>query len=433
MIMQSRKTARKNVKRKEHSVSELYLHGLAGVIGLGVLVIPVFISLVYGGPFSIYLVIAAGFIALLLAMLIYDISLTHNHDPYTFLKNSISKEYSFIFGFLLLISFLITITAAGIASVGELTQFFGMNLYMSIAVVDILFVIMWIVMFYKKTRASLNFAGALKILFVLLLIVIGVIALSAHGVRLTQTSFSFPSYVIAPFSFALLLFLWMYGGFEGASIVYRGENREKVAKAVILVIFTAIVIYSLVQLFVYETSSGISLTSLQLSSISVFTANVISTGFSLATQELVVGISIIVILSAAFAVINASNHTLSDMAKDGLMPKFLVKDDNLKLLVSVAVPIVLITIFSSIVVLGPGVFIYIPIIIISALAFAAAFTFFAFGYMHYYTRKKDNARILFGLFVGLLLLALIILTPAEFLIGLVIILVVSLIGYSLLK
>ena len=45
-------------------------------------------------------------------MLIYDISITHNHDPYNFLKNTVTKEYSFIFAFLLLVSFIITITAA---------------------------------------------------------------------------------------------------------------------------------------------------------------------------------------------------------------------------------------------------------------------------------------------------------------------------------
>ncbi|EFD92629.1 MAG: hypothetical protein BJBARM5_0633 [Candidatus Parvarchaeum acidophilus ARMAN-5] len=116
----SKKTVKTHVKKeKVHSFIELYLHGLAGVIGLGILVIPLFIALVYGGIFSIYLVIGAGFLALLIGMLIYDISITHNHDPYNFLKNTIKKEYSFIFAFLLLISFIITITAAGIASVGD--------------------------------------------------------------------------------------------------------------------------------------------------------------------------------------------------------------------------------------------------------------------------------------------------------------------------
>ena len=79
-------------KEKEHSVAELYLHGLAGVIGLGVLVIPFFLALLYGGPFSIYLAMAAGFIALFLGILIYDISLTHNHDPYNFLKAQMQSQ-----------------------------------------------------------------------------------------------------------------------------------------------------------------------------------------------------------------------------------------------------------------------------------------------------------------------------------------------------
>ena len=123
-------------KAKEHSLIELYLHGLTGVIGLGILVIPLFLALLYGGPFSIYLVIAAGFIALLIGILIYDISLTHSHDPYNFLKATSGKEYSFIFGFLLLVSFLITITIAGIAAVGELAFFFGLSVYTAIVAVD---------------------------------------------------------------------------------------------------------------------------------------------------------------------------------------------------------------------------------------------------------------------------------------------------------
>ena len=130
------RSRQKTVKKKEkvHSFFELYLHGLAGVIGLGILVIPLFIALVYGGAFSIYLVIGAGFLALLIAMLIYDISITHNHDPYNFLKNTITKEYSFIFAFLIIVSFIITITAAGIASVGELSLFFGLSPFTSIAI-----------------------------------------------------------------------------------------------------------------------------------------------------------------------------------------------------------------------------------------------------------------------------------------------------------
>ena len=95
---------------------------------------------------------------------------------------------------------------------------------------------------------------------------------------------------------------------------------------------------------------------------------------------------------------------------------------------------VLITVFANIITLVPGaLFIYIPIIVLSALSFAAAFAFFAIGYGYHYAKQKDRARAAFGILVGLLLIALILLSPAAFLIGLIIILAVSLVGYLLLK
>ncbi|MCL4400643.1 MAG: APC family permease [Candidatus Parvarchaeota archaeon] len=419
---------------KEHSVSELYLHGLAGIIGLGILILPIFVSLVYGGPLSVYLVIGAGFIALLIAVLIYDISLTHSHDPYNFLKVTSNKEYSFIFGFLMLISFIITITAAGIASVGELSEFFGVDVYVAIAIVDVIFLFMWVLLFYNHTRRTINFAGALKIFFVLLLIVVGAIAVFRNGINSASTSISFPAYTFAPFALAILLFLWMYGGFESVAIAYRGKDRSKVARVLIYVLFSAIVIFAVMQLLVFWNSSGINLSSIQLNPVSVFTANVLTSGLGTTFEDIIIGLSIVVILTMALTVINAANHTLGDMARDGLMPRFLINDQNLKLLITAAVPIALITIFSNIVTLVPGaLFIYIPIIILSALSFASAFVFFAIGYGYHYVRTRDRARAAFGIFVGILLIALILLSPAAFLVGLAIIIAVSLLGYVLIK
>ena len=53
------KAITKALKKKEkvHSFFELYLHGLAGVIGLGILVIPLFVALVYGGGRSQYILL----------------------------------------------------------------------------------------------------------------------------------------------------------------------------------------------------------------------------------------------------------------------------------------------------------------------------------------------------------------------------------------
>ncbi len=436
------KTTTKVVKKKEkiHSFFELYLHGLAGVIGLGVLVIPLFIALVYGGALSIYLVIGAGFLALLIGMLIYDISITHNHDPYNFLKNTVTKEYSFIFAFLLLVSFIITITAAGIASVGELSLFFRLSPFTSIAIVDIIFVIMWILMFYNKARRTLNFAGALKIFFILLLIALGVIAfLSSKTAAPAGVQISYVLPVSAPlFLFGLLLILWMYGGFEGASIVYKGEKRNDVAKALLAIIITAIVLFGLVQTFVYAAENSAAVGKLIypiLSSVptaNIFTANIISAPFGVGVEYIMVALSIIVMLLTAFALINASNRTLDNISKDGLMPSFLQRDENLKLLITAAVPIILITIFAPVIV-NSGVFSYLSLIIISALAFAAAFVFFAFGYGYVYSKKKDYSRALFGFFVFAVLLAMIAFSPIPFLIGLIIILIVAFIGYALIK
>ena len=437
----SNKISKKQAKKeKVHSFFELYLHGLAGVVGLGILVLPLFIALVYGGVFSIYLVIGAGFLALLIGMLIYDISITHNHDPYNFLKNTIKKEYSFVFAFLLLISFIITITAAGIASIGELSLFFGLSPFTSIAVIDLLFVVMWIILFYNKARRTLNFAGALKIFFVVLLIALGVTAFVSNRTSPTagvQVSYVLP--VSAPiFLFGLLILLWMYGGFEGASVVYKGEKREDVAKALIAVIITAMILFSLVQTFIFTSENSASVGNLiypilmSVPTANIFTANILSAPFSLEVQDLIVSLSIVVILLTAFALINASNRTLDDVSRDRLMPAFLQKDENLKLLITAAVPIVLITIFAPVVV-NSGVFSYLSLIIISALSFAAAFAFFSFGYGYVYLKKRNYSRALFGFFVFVLLLALIVTSPIPFLIGLIIILIVALIGYSLIR
>ncbi len=435
------KKKRLSVKHeKAHSFFELYLHGLAGVIGLGVLVLPLFVALVYGGAFSIYLVIGAGFLALLIAMLIYDISITHNHDPYNFLKNTVKKEYSFIFAFLLLISFIITITAAGIASIGELSIFFGLSAFTSIAIVDILFVIMWVMFFYNRVRRTLNFAGALKIFFVILLIALGAITLFSNGnAGISNSKISYTLPVSAPvFLFGLLILLWMYGGFEGASIVYKGEKRTDVAKALMAILITAIILFALVQTFIFSSESTASVGNLiypillSLPTANIFTANILSASFGIGVQDVIVGLSIIVILFTAFALINASNRTLDDLSKDRLMPAFLQKDENLKLLITAAVPIVLITIFAPIIV-NSGVFSYLSLIIVSALSFAAAFAFFSFGYGYVYSKKRNYARASFGFFVFALLVALIVTSPIAFLIGLVVILAVALIAYTIIK
>lgn len=104
----------------------------------------------------------------------------------------------------------------------------------------------------------------------------------------------------------------------------------------------------------------------------------------------------------------------------------------MKLFITAAVPLVLITIFSPIIV-DSGIFSYLSLVIISALSFAAAFAFFSFGYGYVYTRKKNYSRALFGFFVFAILLALIVTSPIAFLIGLILILIVAFIAYALIR
>ena len=204
------------------------------------------------------------------------------------------------------------------------------------------------------------------------------------------------------------------------------------------IIITAIVLFGLVQTFVYAAENSAAVGKLIypiLSSVptaNIFTANIISAPFGVGVEYIMVALSIIVMLLTAFALINASNRTLDNISKDGLMPSFLQRDENLKLLITAAVPIILITIFAPVIV-NSGVFSYLSLIIISALAFAAAFVFFAFGYGYVYSKKKDYSRALFGFFVFAVLLAMIAFSPIPFLIGLTIILIVAFIGYALIK
>ena len=92
--MQNRKARNLKTNTKtatEHSTFELYLHGLGAIIGLGILVLPFLVIALYGAV-SIYLLIAAGFIALLIGMLIYDISLKYKAEPYSFLREQWVKN-----------------------------------------------------------------------------------------------------------------------------------------------------------------------------------------------------------------------------------------------------------------------------------------------------------------------------------------------------
>ncbi|EFD92630.1 MAG: hypothetical protein BJBARM5_0634 [Candidatus Parvarchaeum acidophilus ARMAN-5] len=230
----------------------------------------------------------------------------------------------------------------------------------------------------------------------------------------------------------------MYGGFEGASIVYKGEKRKDVAKALVAIVITAIILLPLIQTVICTSENSASVGNLiypiimGVPTANIFTANILAAPFGIGVEDVIVGLSIIIILLTAFALINASNRTLDDMSKDKLMPAFLQKDENMKLFITAAVPLVLITIFSPIIV-DSGIFSYLSLVIISALSFAAAFAFFSFGYGYVYTRKKNYSRALFGFFVFAILLALIVTSPIAFLIGLILILIVAFIAYALIR
>ncbi|MEM3190900.1 MAG: amino acid permease [Candidatus Parvarchaeota archaeon] len=418
----------------EHSVPELYLHGLAAMIGLGILVLPVIAVLLFSS-LSIYLVVAAGFIALMLGALIYDVSLSHNKDPYTFLKHTVGKEYSFIFGFLFLISLLVTTIAAGIASVDILASM-GVNLLLSVFIVDILFAIMWITLYYRKERRALNFIGILKILFLVLLVAIAVAAVSATGVKVSTVQ-SFSSYLpaasMSTIVLILVLFIWMYGGFESIATVYKGEDKSKVARALIYSIASLILVFGLIQVLVYLVGvhipiiSGIpNIASLLTSGLSAIIFTSSGLGYYIMT-----GLAFIVILTIAFAVMNAGNKVLNDMSLDGIVPSYIAKSENYKLILTAALPMVLITILGATSFTSPLLFI--GIIALSAISLIAAFFFLSLGYASHYSKSRDYVRVIYGIIIAAILLFFIIFVPPAVLIGLFVILAVALIGYLLIR
>ena len=413
-------------KAYEHSVPELYLHGLAAMIGLGILVLPI-VALILYSSLSIYLVVAAGFIALMLGVLIYDISLSHNKDPYTFLKHTVGKEYSFIFGFLFLISLLITTIAAGIASIDVLASM-GVNILLSTLIVDIIFVIMWITLYYKRERRVLNFVGALKILFLVLLVAIAVAAISATGVK-AYTVNSLPSYLpissISTMVLLLVLFVWMYGGFESIATVYKGEDKSKVARALVYSITSLILVFGLIQVLIYLLGPSIPIISGIPSISSLLTSNISAILFTST------GVGYFIITGLAFIVINAGNKVLHDMSLDGIVPSYVAKSENYKLILTAALPMVLITILAVSSLTSP--LLYIGIIALSAISLIAAFFFLSLGYTSHYSKSKDYMRVVYGVIIAAILLFFIIFVPPALLIGLFVILAVALIGYLLIR
>ncbi|MGC8682262.1 MAG: amino acid permease [Candidatus Acidifodinimicrobium sp.] len=418
----------------EHSVPELYLHGLAAMIGLGILVLPIVALMLYSS-LSIYLIVAAGFIALMLGVLIYDISLSHNKDPYTFLKHTVGKEYSFIFGFLFLISLLITTIAAGIASIDVLASM-GVNILLSTLIVDIIFVIMWITLYYKRERRVLNFVGALKILFLVLLVAIAVAAISATGVK-AYTVNSLPSYLpvssISTMVLLLVLFVWMYGGFESIATVYKGEDKSKVARALVYSITSLILVFGLIQVLIYLLGPSIPIISGIPSISSLLTSNISAILFTSSGVGyfIITGLAFIVILTIAFAVMNAGNKVLHDMSLDGIVPSYVAKSENYKLILTAALPMVLITTLAVSSLTSP--LLYIGIIALSAISLIAAFFFLSLGYASHYSKSKDYMRVVYGVIIAAILLFFIIFVPPALLIGLFVILAVALIGYLLIR
>ena len=425
----------------EHSTLELYLHGLGTIIGLGILILPI-LTIVYYGLLSIYLVIAAGFLALLIGMLIYDISLRHRVDPYSFLKGVLGKEYSFLYGFLLVISFIITTIAAGLASMDELVAFFNLNPYVSLLIVDVIFVIMAVLLFYRVEKKSMNFIGALKIFFVLLLIVVGSLAVYSVGISpypSAHVGYSFTLSDFGPigvFSFVLVLFLWMYGGFESIPIVYRGKDRTKVAKALIFSVLSAMLIFFVIQTLVYLVSGYLSMNPHFVASIaSMFTANIstLIPGIGIGAP-IIIGLSILVILTIAFALMNAGDKVLHDLSSDGILPHFMVKSEGYKLLFTALIPIIVISAIGFLTASSSSEsLLYISTIAISALVYVTTFFFLGVGYGVGAYKSRDAVRVAFSVITSLILIALILTFPPGFLVGLAIILIIALAGYILVK
>ena len=215
--------------------------------------------------------------------------------------------------------------------------------------------------------------------------------------------------------------------------MYKGEDKSKVARALIYSIASLILVFGLIQVLVYLLGPFIPVIGTIPNIASLLTSNISSILFTSTGvgYYIITGLAFIVILTIAFAVMNAGNKVLHDMSLDGIVPSYVAKSENYKLILTAALPMVLITVLAVSSLTSP--LLYIGVIALSAISLIAAFFFLSLGYASHYSRSKDYMRVIYGIIMAAILLFFIIFVPPAVLIGLFVILAVALIGYLLIR
>ncbi|MEM3828813.1 MAG: amino acid permease [Conexivisphaerales archaeon] len=435
----SRVTRNVTTAKSSHSLLELYWHDLAAIIGIGVIVVPIVVSYLVG-VFSIFLVLFVGVLAMVIGTVLYDIETVEGSDPYKFLGNRVSKEYSFIFGFLLLIAYILIVILAGEIGVLELSQFFGSyGLYAGLILVELFLIAAWALLAIEREKFTLNFMGIIKLLFVLTLIVLGIWIIHNTGVKPFLNAFNsstnyitFPSGVLV--SLGLILLFFAFVGFETGSFVFKGgkDKRYVVAEALMYSILTAIVLYTLLQIFAVGLGN--------VSTSNPFLGYALLPNFlgAILSPSAEIGLSVfalVVVLGSIVALSNGASKILHMFAVDGIVPASLIDNNHLKLALSLGVPIVLLPIvaivagpLSSNTAFGSEVGALIPIIVIASMSALLAFAFLTAG-MAYSNVHKSKGRLLSGIFITLLILGILAFSQIQYVIGLLVILALAAIGY----
>ncbi|MCW1293464.1 MAG: amino acid permease [Candidatus Rehaiarchaeum fermentans] len=430
----------KNKGPASHTLLELYWHDLSAVIGIGVIVVPIIVSYLVG-VFSIFLVLFVGILALVIGTILYEVEAVEGLDPYKYLGTKVSKEYSFIFGFLLVIAYILIVILAGEVGVLELSQFFGSyGVYVGLILVELFLIATWAVLSMKREKFTLNFMGIIKLLFVIALIIAGFVAVKMIGVKPFLNAINGNSnYINLPqaafMSLGIILLFFSFVGFETGSFAFKGpsEKRYIVAEAIMYSILTGIVVYTLIQIFAiglgnYNSSNpflGFSLFPNFIGQIISYPAEVFFSIFS-----------IVVVLGSVVALSNASSKVLHMFALDGIVPASLADSENLKLSLSLGIPIVLLPVVSLIA--GPlssttssfisDVGAILPIISVASMSVLLAFAFLSAG-MAYANRNKSWGKLLSGIFITLVILGIIGFAQIQYLVGLLVIVALGAIGY----
>jgi amino acid transporter len=439
-------SAPSKVMQPSHSLGDLYWHNLAAIIGIAVIVVPTIVAYL-SGIASIFLVLFAGIIAMMVGSILYDIEVTHHQDPYNFLKNAVNREYAFIFGFLLLIGTILAVVIASELSVLELQTFLHgfYGLIASVVIVELFLASSWALLLREGEKGPINLFGALKLLFVIVLILVAIIAISAlHkftplinattiSAKTSQTAITTATggYAVAGpsgsnLALTIVILFWAFAGFETGSLVYKGEDRGSVAQALIYAVLTAIILYTILQIFVVGIVGGYAGVPL--------TPNVVSGSLGIYVTDILVLFAIVILFGSILVLSNNASEILHQLAFDNIVPASLIDRPNLKYGLALGIPMVLLLAMAFSV--GPvapnsiesAIVGLVSVIAITSMTLMTAFAFLALGFSYKYARISVS-RLFSGVFAALVLFGIIAFTSLPLIFGLLVILALSAIGY----